>query len=300
MPGRRGGGGRRPTGPIAIFLCALLGLGLLLYPSAAEWFSTIGHNTQISGYAQAVRQLPDARQKELLANARAYNSALPGGQLRDPYSPAAAQDQSGYQRQLAVGDGGVMGRLRYERLGIDLPILHGTSADTLAHGVGHLFGSSLPVGGVRTHSVLTAHSGYINAPLFDRLHEAREGDVFTLNVLGSLLRYRVDRIRTVEPRDISALSVEDGEDRVTLLTCTPIGVNSHRLLVQATRIDPGKDVAPSEVRMAGEGKEPGFPWWAALFLAGAAGAAALLFPGFPRAIRTSLGVVGARLRARTR
>src|SRR5699024_511690 len=149
-----------------------------------------------------------------------------------PQAADLAQDQ-GYQDYLNTlhdNDSGVVGEVSYPELGISLPIYHGTSDEVLRQGIGHLYGSSLPVGGASTHSVMTSHSGLINASLFTDLPQAQVGDVFTVSVLGETLYYEVRNLDTVLPHETEGLGVVEGEDWTTLVTCTPIGVNSHRLL----------------------------------------------------------------------
>ena len=152
----------------------------------------------------------------------------------DTGSASASSTDAEYQSLLDSG-GGVMGTIRIPKISVKLPIYHGTSESALASGVGHLYGSSLPVGGKSTHAVLTGHRGLVEAAMFTRLDEMRVGDYFYIEVMGRTLGYQVDRITVIEPNDTSQLKIVPGEDRVTLMTCTPYGVNTHRLLVSATR-----------------------------------------------------------------
>ncbi|WP_282944254.1 class C sortase [Cellulomonas endometrii] len=274
---RRSGGWQA----VVVGVLAFAGVVVLAYPSAARWFTDRTHEREVTGYVDAVAQLPDAARRDLLADARAYNADLPRGPLRDPYTlgptgeqQAARAESDRYDRQLRLGGESVMARLRIPAIGVDLPIRHGTSAQTLAEGLGHLFGTSLPVGGPSTHAVLTGHSGLVDATMFDDLGALEVGDRFTVDVAGETLTYEVDEILTVLPDDASALRVVEGEDRVTLVTCTPIGVNTHRLLVQGHRVtvaatEGGQGVVP------GTGRTAGFPWWAVLLAAGAGGATLL-------------------------
>lgn len=252
---------------------AAIGLGLVLYPQAADWFSSISHNSKLSGYAQEVEQLEPSARTKVLDRAREYNFRIPQGQLRDPYSPHAPASSVGgqladYQSQLGATNEEVIGRFRYPSVKIDLPIFRGTSDEVLAKGVGHLYGSSLPVGGPGTHSVLTSHSGLPNAELFNPLHSAKTGDTFSTEVMDHTFLYRVNRIEVVKPDDISSLKIIAGEDSITLVTCTPIGVNSHRLLVHASRIaDIPKD-APEQKTLEGRQTNVEFPFWAVYFIGG--------------------------------
>lgn len=282
---------RRPRRPkpwtvqrIAIVLIAVLGAGVLLYPTASAWFSDREHATEVSGYVERVDGLAPEERTHLLDEARAYNAALPGGPLRDPYTlnesgeqVAVGNGEETYATMLDLGDEGMMGRVSIPSIGVQLPIFHGTSDDTLARGVGHLFGSALPVGGTGTHSVLTAHSGFVHSTLFDHLKEVAEGDVFTVTVLDETLYYRVTQILTVLPEDTEALRRVDGEDLVTLVTCTPTGVNSHRLLVRGERIaTPASE--SGDVAVPSATTDPGFPWWALIFGSVTVGAIILTRP----------------------
>ena len=148
---------------------------------------------------------------------------------------ASASSADAEYRSLLDSGGGVMGTIRIPKISVRLPIYHGTSESALASGAGHLYGSSLPVGGKSTHAVLTGHRGLVEAAMFTRLDEMRVGDYFYIEVMGRTFGYQVDRITVIEPNDTSQLKIVPGEDRVTLMTCTPYGVNTHRLLVSATR-----------------------------------------------------------------
>ena len=226
-------------------------------------------NTVSSQSAKTVAGWPYPKAKEALAAARAYNQRLAKtsqsviGEAHDPFasesgSSKASNDDSlaakdkEYQSLLNTGEG-VMGTVRIPKISVNLPIYHGTSEDALARGVGHLYGTSLPAGGKNTHTVLTGHRGLVNAELFTRLDELRKGDYIYLEVMGETFGYKVDRISVIEPSDVSKLKVEPGKDRITLMTCTPYGVNTHRLLVSGLRGKiphpiPDPDAAPKDVR----------------------------------------------------
>ena len=283
-PGRPRSTPSRPrrslTMPITLQVLAMIGIGALLYSSAADWFSTLGHNSEVSGYTEAVDRLDGPEREAELAVAREYNAFMPQGMLRDPYTGQADAGErdaayEAYEQVLRVSDNGVIGSLSYPRLGIGLPVYHGTADSVLKKGVGHLYGSSLPVGGPSAHSVLTSHSGLLGASLFTPLPGARIGDTFSVQVLGETHHYRVDRIETVLPEQTEGLRIVDGEDYVTLITCTPVGINSHRLLVRGVRVaGPGDGTRQA---VDGDGRSAGFPWWAVGFVAGSAGVAYLLF-----------------------
>ena len=251
-------------------LILLAGTGVFLYPSTAAWLSQYEQSRVVE---QAERQLnrPPAndatyRQHEL-ARARAYNDALASGALvaantNVPTSGGTPEGGYRYQELLSAAGDGVMGRLRYDSLAIDLPIYHGTSDDTLLKGIGHLEGTSLPVGGPGNRSVLTAHRGLATATMFTDLNQAQIGDTFTLEVLGEVLTYRVVDYTVVDPDQTETLRAVPGQDLVTLVTCTPLGINTQRILVTAERVTP---TPPTEIEKAGNPPDiPGFPWWAVL------------------------------------
>lgn len=268
---------------------AMIGIGALLYSSAADWFAALGHNAEVSGYVRDIEELPAADRTDKFHVARAYNSHMPSGVLRDPYSNAALdadlEEDAAYRAYLdvlTVSENGVIGQVNYPSLGISLPIYHGTADEILRKGVGHLYGSSLPVGGPSTHSVMTSHSGLLNASLFTELPNAQIGDTFSVRVLDEIQYYQVRNIETVLPEQTQSLRIIDGEDWVTLITCTPIGVNSHRILVQAERVDPPTEESGDSV-IAGDGQIAGFPWWAVGFIGGSLAVGYLLFvPPKPR------------------
>lgn len=260
---------------IFIVLAAVIGVGILLYPTAAAWLSDRAHAIEISGYADTVENLAPSAKKSLLDEARKFNQGLPSGPLRDPYSlntngaqTVIGSGSDAYKKILDVGPDGMIGRISIPSIHADLPIFHGTDESTLSKGVGHLFGSALPVGGESTHSVLTGHSGFVNATLLDHLDQVRNGDVFSISVLDEALYYKVDQILTVLPEETDALRKVEGKDYVTLVTCTPKGINSHRLLVRGERTD-APAINSGERIVPGTILDPGFPWWA-LTLSGAA------------------------------
>ncbi|MBK0420128.1 class C sortase [Leucobacter sp. CSA1] len=258
----------------------MAGLAILLYPAAANWFSARNHNNEIAGYTQGVADLPEAERQRELRLAEDYNARMPQGPLRDPYSSAPATETeesaayASYERLLGVSDSGVIGSLSYPEVGITLPVYHGTSDEVISKGAGHLYGSSLPVGGPSTHSVLTAHSGLASAKLFTDLHRSETGQLFSVEVLGEKHYYRVDSIVTVRPEDTRSLRIVAGEDYVTLITCTPIGVNSHRLLVRGVRVPPPES---GREQLRGDEVSAGFPWWALALVGGSAASGVVLF-----------------------
>jgi sortase A len=254
-----------PLRRLMVLVLALAGAGILLYPSAGAWFATRAHAEAIAGIEQQVEQMPaQVRQAELRA-AHQYNDTLPPRPMKDPYSGNSddAPDDSArrYEHTLDAIDGGVMGVLRIPTIDVNLPVYHGTGEAALEKGVGHLFGSTLPVGGPYTHSVLTAHSGMVGHTLFDHLNEVVLGDEFQVDVLGQTRTYRVDSIQTVLPEETDSLVRVADKDYITLITCTPTGVNSHRLLVRGVRV-PNSAAEPVDPYSNGLTGGAGFPWWA--------------------------------------
>jgi len=264
--GRRGADRRRPPSLLSTVLAvvlALAGVSVMMYPAAASWFSELQQRDQLEGYAQQVESTDPGLLAERLAEARRYNAGLAGIDLEDPFTHAASGplDDAAvdYVSQMTASPGDVMAELRIPGVAALLPVYHGTAASTLERGVGHLYGSSLPVGGPGTHAVLTGHRGYPEATLFSDLDRLREGDSFTLTTLGETLVYRVTETQVVEPDDTGSLGIVAGRDLVTLITCTPLGVNSHRLLVHAERVEM---LTETEAESVVAEIPVGFPWWA--------------------------------------
>lgn len=256
-----------------VMIIAALGVGILVYPAASSWLSALKHDTEVNGYVQSIENLPAADVEEKLAAAREYNKDLPAGPLRDPYALGADGQQTAvgggteaYFEALSIEGSETMARVRIPAIDSDLPVFHGTDDETLARGIGHLFGSSLPVGGPNSHAVLTGHSGFVQSTLFDNLDQVEIGDTIIISVLGEDLYYEVDQIDTVLPNETEQLRQIPGEDLITLVTCTPTGVNTHRLLVRAERVDaPAGEEAGTTV-IADDIDPAGFPWWAVALL----------------------------------
>ena len=224
--------------------CLLAGIALLLYPVVGTYLNERSFNDAVSHYEEAVRTLPDDERERMLAEARAYNDSLRGDLVRDPFVPNSGYAVPGnYDDVLDVDGTGLMGTVSIPSIGLALPVYHGTSDDVLAHGVGHIPQTSLPVGGAGTHAVLTGHTGLPTACLFTDLERLKEGDVFVIEVLGERRAYAVDDVSVVEPDDVSSIRVDGEHEYVTLLTCTPYGVNSHRLLVRGAPCDLPDDAA---------------------------------------------------------
>ena len=226
---------------IILILTAVVGfvlaLGIALYPMVSTIYNEQHQSKIHTQFLQQVEDTDDSKLAEALANAQAYNESLLGVLSDKNFSETALQGASeDYQAQLNVTGRGIMGYVTVPKINVTLPIYHGTDSGTLERGIGHLLGTSLPVGGDSTHSVLTAHSGMASQRMFSDLPGLVEGDVFYLEILGDTLAYQVDQIKTVLPHDTTYLGIEAEQDLCTLVTCTPFGVNSHRLLVRGHRI----------------------------------------------------------------
>ena len=212
--------------------CGIAALGLMLYPLAGELLSEKYHPDIETAYTAAIE---DTDKTELTAQRQAaeqYNAMLSGAATIT--EGGASAPPLAYAQQLTVG--GVMAYVDIPKINVYLPVQHGTDADTLERAVGHVVGTSLPVGGSSTHAVLSAHSGMASSKLFSDIDQLAEDDTFYIHVLGEVLAYKVDAIHTVLPTDTSLLQIEDNKDLVTLVTCTPFGVNTHRLLVRGHRV----------------------------------------------------------------
>ena len=211
--------------------CGIAALGLLLYPLIGELLSERYHSDVETTYTAAIEDTDDAELTAQRQAAEQYNAMLSGATITEG---GASAPPLAYAQQLTVG--GAMAYVDIPKINVYLPVQHGTDVDTLERAVGHVVGTSLPVGGSSTHAVLSAHSGMASSKLFSDIDQLAEGDVFYIHVLGEVLAYKVDAIHTVLPTDTSLLQIEDSKDLVTLVTCTPFGVNTHRLLVRGHRV----------------------------------------------------------------
>lgn len=219
---------------LILVLIFLVGLSLLLYPSFSDYWNSFHQSRAIMSYLEDVGGMDSAEYDAVIARARAYNDAIDKESFRWFLSDEERED---YNSQLNVSKGGSMGYISIEKLHVQLPIYHGTDESVLQTSIGHLDWTSLPVGGESSHSVLSGHRGLPRAKLFSDLDKLTEGDVFTLNILNETLSYQVDQIRVVEPQDVTDLQIVPGKDYCTLFTCTPYGINTHRLLVRGHRVD---------------------------------------------------------------
>lgn len=216
-----------------LVLALLAGLSLLLYPTVSDYWNSLHASQAVATYAEDVKSIDKTQYDELLAAAHAYNESLLA-RTNDFY--LNDEQQAAYDTLLDIGQTGIMGYIEIPVIKLSLPIYHGTSDSVLQIAVGHLDWTSLPVGGTGTHCVLSGHRGLPSAKLFTNLDQMKTGDTFVIRVLDEVLTYEVDQILIVEPNDTAALTVEADKDLCTLVTCTPYGINSHRLLVRGHRI----------------------------------------------------------------
>lgn len=217
---------------IIIALIFLAGLGFLLYPTVSNLWNRAHQSRAIATYTKQVEKLDDSQNKEMLKAARKYNKSL---LKKSDHWKLSKKDKKKYESLLDVSGTGIMGYIEVPKIDCSLPIYHGTDEGALQIAIGHLEGSSLPVGGKSTHCVLSGHRGLPSARLFTDLDQMEEGDIFILNILGRKLAYEVDQIKVVLPEEMSDLEIEEGKDLCTLVTCTPYGINTHRLLVRGHR-----------------------------------------------------------------
>lgn len=225
---------RNPRGVIYLVLAILV----FLSPVVLTHYKNVEQHRIAENYSRGVDKLPEQEREAAFAEAQAYNAQLPEVGAPDPWVNGVDTSSPDYQRYLdTLQQIGAMARVRVPSVGIDLPVYHGTSTDVLAHGVGHLYGTALPVGGEGNHAVLTGHTGLATLTMFDNLTHIKKGDVFTVEVMGETMAYKVDQIETVLPDQVESLRAEEGRDLLTLVTCTPYGINSHRLLVRGERTE---------------------------------------------------------------
>lgn len=228
---------------IILILVLVVGMSLILYPTLADWWNSFHQSRAIADYDAILAEMKEEDYTHLFEAAMAYNE-----QLQKIKFPLMYYDQvAGYEDLLNITGTGIMGYIDIPAIQVELPIYHGTSAGVLQIAVGHVEGTSLPTGGADTHCVISAHRGLPSARLFTDLDKLQAGDVFTLTVVDRVLTYEVDQILTVLPHEVEPLYVQKGEDYCTLVTCTPYGINSHRLLVRGTRIENAAEVSVKRV-----------------------------------------------------
>lgn len=218
---------------IILCLVILIGIGLLSYPTVSDWWNSFHQTRAVASYAAAVSQMKTEDYDRLFAEADDYNRKLAGTGMKWSMTDEEIRE---YNSVLDISDNGIMGYIDIPRIRQTLPIYHGTDDAVLQIAIGHLAGTSLPVGGDSTHCVVSGHRGLPSARLFTDLDRLIVGDIWTMTVLNRTMTYEVDQIRIVEPEDLSELQIVQGSDYCTLLTCTPYGINTHRLLVRGHRI----------------------------------------------------------------
>ena len=229
---------KRTTIIILAVIVFLAAMGFTAYPIISSKVNAKYASEIQTTYEEVLQEADNSDLIEAKEKAIAYNNSItPGASVEDAYSQEALLTATrDYEGLLNIAGDGIMGYVKIPKIGVQLPIYHGTDNDSLERGIGHLLGSSLPVGGDSTHTILTAHSGMASQKMFSDLPQLTIGDVFYLRILGETLAYQVDQINTVLPHDTTFLGIEQGEDLATLVTCTPFGVNTHRLLVRGERI----------------------------------------------------------------
>ena len=232
---------------ILLILMLLIGLSLMLYPSLADWWNSFHSSRSIASYVEQVANIDDAQYEELWDAAWDYNQSL----LHRPNDFLLSDEQQEiYKSLLDFGGNGIMGYIEIPMIDVMLPIYHGTKESVLQIAVGHLDWTSLPVGGAGSHCVVSGHRGLPSARLFTDLDKLKVGDVFMLHVLNEILTYEIDQILIVEPQDTDPLLIEPGKDLCTMITCTPYGINSHRMLVRGHRIESQEE--PKDIRITGD------------------------------------------------
>ena len=230
---------------LTIFLFILMivvGLGIILYPLISNQLSKMNYQKVIDNYQNTVHQKKNSQNEQFINEARAYNHALTSTNIVDVFQNPKSESSNEYLSILNINNNGMMGYISIPKIDVRIPIYHGTSSDILQKGVGHLEGSSLPVGGESTHAILSAHRGLPSSRLFTDLDQLKEGDIFYIYVLDEVLAYQVDQVLVTEPSETEALKIVDGKDYITLVTCTPYAINTHRLLVRGERIEYNEQV----------------------------------------------------------
>lgn len=218
---------------ILLTIMLLVGLSVMLYPTFSDWWNKTQASHSISSYNETIAKMDDGETEQLIQQAHDYNE-----KLSKVYAPLTNPDEvAGYDDILNISGTGIMGYISIPFIKVELPIYHGTSEEVLNVASGHLKGTSLPVGGNNTHAVISAHRGLPSAKLFTDLDQLVEGDTFTINVLGEVYTYEIETILTVKPEEVDKLAIIPNGDYVTLMTCTPYGINTHRLLLRSRRIE---------------------------------------------------------------
>ena len=238
---------------ILLIFAFLLGLVIFIYPTLSDYIARRNVIRVAQTYERQITQLSDEVIQEMWEEAKAYNDSLNGNPVPDPFIPGSGRVlPENYLSVLNVEDG-IMGYVEISSIRVYLPIYHGTSEEVLEKGAGHIEQTTLPIGGKGNHSIITAHTGFTGAEMFNRLIELKNGDIFRIHVLDEKFTYEVDDIRVILPDEVESLLPVEEEDYITLITCTPYGVNSHRLLVRGTRIPDVEDIEEQVQRAS-------FPW----------------------------------------
>ena len=234
--------------PIILFIIIFItGFSIMLYPFVSNMISAKTYDSVIVSYTKTASNTSDSKNIQLLAQAKSYNSSLSTTTVMDAFSYPDREESADYLNTLNINNNGVMGFISIPKIDVRIPIYHGTSSKVLQKGVGHLEGSSLPIGGSGTHSILSAHRGLPSARLFTDLDQMKKGDQFYIYVLDQTLAYEVDQITVIEPDNTDYLTMNNNEDYVTLVTCTPYAVNTHRLLVRGHRVEYKEEVLSTTV-----------------------------------------------------
>lgn len=253
---------------LVFFLSLVLGLGVVNYPAVSQWVNQKSQSRTVEQYTQQISAISAEKKREILQQAYEYNEQLAQNhqQLQDGFT-AEQKNDARYESLLSLSEDGMMGYINIPAIAVELPIYHGTDSMVLQKGVGHVMQSSLPVGGKNTHAVLSAHTGLADKTLFTDLDQLQVGDRFTLQILDETLTYEVENIVTVLPYETDRLNIQLGRDLVTLVTCTPYGINSHRLLVTGERIVGGaqEDAQPASQEESSRRKGIALRWEEILF-----------------------------------
>jgi sortase A len=238
--------------PLLLLVCAA-GLSLLAYPTVADWWNSWHQSAAIASYVESIENLNEEEYQQILYDANRYNVSLAGHSTNYVLSDAQKEE---YESLLNVAGNGVMAYIEIPSIKVYLPIYHGSDEAVLQVAIGHLEWSSLPVGGTSTHAVISGHRGLSSATLFTNLDKLEVGDLFNIYVLDEVHAYEVDQIKIVDPSDLSDLKIIEGEDLVTMITCTPYGINSHRLLVRGHRVSGNAKISASRLSSDGKRLDP--------------------------------------------
>ena len=263
----------KKASPVLAMVLVILGILVMLYPVASTLWNNHLATKAAQDYAKLEKNIPQEVKSTQWEKAHDYNTNRTTGPILDPWLARFDKNNPDYQEYLDQLDANdAMARLIFPKIKVDLPVYHGTDSETLQRGLGHLFGSDLPVGGKGTHSVITGHTGLSNSTMFDHLNDAKEGDAFFIQVSGEKLKYEVDQIKVVLPTETEDLRPVADKDYITLITCTPYGINSHRLLVRGHQVP----LDPADHEVFDKNNGAGWQWWMYALVAAAAAVLAVL------------------------